>query len=112
MPYDLFWHGPLSAYLQFRAANTLNKKERSDNLNYLAWLVGIYSIRAKVALHGKEEYPEEPIKPKPKLTPEQEEEHQKTVDAIQNHNEEMRKLKEKQAAEFQQQILGANSNAK
>jgi len=97
------------------AANVMSEREKNDNRNHLAYLVGSYYIYARAALSGKGTYPKEPIKPQPKLTPEQEKKQQEMQDAIIDHNIQMRKIKEQQAAKFQQDIIAqleANSHGK
>lgn len=107
MPYELFWHGPISAYLQYRAAYYKRLKERQEEINQVAWRNGAYITRAIAsAFDGrKNPYPSKPIIP---LTPEQEEKRQQTEDMIAEHNEQMRKIQERQALEFQQKLMEAN----
>lgn len=108
MPYDLFWHGPISAYLQYRAAYLKRQDEQQESKNCIAWLHGAYMTRAIAACmpNSKVTYPEQPIV---SLTPEQEEKRQQTEDMIAQHNEQMRKIQERQALEFQQGLMEANS---
>ncbi|WP_312694120.1 hypothetical protein [Caproiciproducens sp.] len=103
MPYELFWHGPISAYLQYRAAYY----KRQEETNRVAWLHGAYITRAIAACapHSKAVYPDRPIVP---LTPEQEERRQQMEDMIAEHNEQMRQIQERQAIEFQQKLMEAN----
>jgi hypothetical protein len=112
MPYELFWHGPISAYLQFRAAYYKRLEEQKEEANRVAWLNGAYVSRAIGSAFGgsKSPYPSEPIKPNKPLTPEQEHKQQEMADAIQEHNEQMRKIKEQQAAKLQLKLMEANSN--
>jgi hypothetical protein len=111
MPYELFWHGPISAYLQYRAAYYKNQKDQQEEANYVAWLHGSYITRAIAhSLDSKKNpYPQRPIVP---LTPEQEEKRQALEDQIAEHNAKMRKIQEQSAAEFQQKIISQMAEAK
>jgi hypothetical protein len=99
MPYDLYWHGPISAYLQYAASHELQKR----NENYVAWLHGAYITRAIVACapNSKSSYPEKPIVP---LTPEQEKKRQEMEDAIAEHNAKMQEIREQSAIKFQRKL--------
>lgn len=99
MPYELFWHGPISAYWQYRAAYYKHLKET----NRVAWLHGAYITRAIAAClpDSKTPYPESPIVP---LTPEQKEKRQATADAIAEHNAKMREIREQGAIQLEQQL--------
>lgn len=110
MPYELFWHGPISAYLQYRAADCKRVKEKQEDENRIAWLHGAYIIRAiSHSLDGqKSPYPEAPIRP---LTPEEEQKRQKMTDMIEKHNEEMRQIQEQQAAKLQDQLIAKAQEA-
>lgn len=106
MPYKLFWHGPISAYLQYAASHELQARDE----NRVAWLNGAYITRAIAsAFDGqKHPYPEKPIVA---LTPEQEEKRQKTEDVIAEHNEKMQKIEERAAIKLQQKLI-AEAEAK
>lgn len=107
MPYELFWHGPLSAFFQYRAAYLIKEKEKTEEQNRVAWLNGVYISQAVASvLSEKSKYPDEPIKQKRRLTPEEQEKAEKMNAAIVEHNEKMRKLKEQKLIEFQQKLLG------
>lgn len=111
MPYDLFWHGPISAYLQYRAAYYKNLKDRQEETNRVAWLHGAYITRAIAACmpKSKSTYPEKPIVP---LTPEQEEKRQALEDKIAEHNARMREIQEQNAAKFQKKMISQMAEAK
>lgn len=107
MPYELFWHGPISAYLQYRAAYYKRLKEQQENENRIAWLHGAYITRAIAACMPKSKapYPGKPVIP---LTPEQQKKRQQMEDMIAEHNEQMQKIQERKAIEFQQKLMEAN----
>jgi hypothetical protein len=99
MPYELFWHGPISAYLQYRAA--YYKRQRDENR--VAWLHGAYITRAIASAFDskKNPYPEKPIVP---LTPEQEKKKQEMDDMISAHNSKMQEIEEQNAVKLQRQL--------
>ena len=103
MPYDLFWHGPISAYFQYRAAHFKQLKEHEEDVNRVAWRNGAYITRAIAACMPKSKvsYPEKPIVP---LTPEQEERRQALEGQIAVHNEQMREIQEQAAIKLQQKL--------
>lgn len=111
MPYDLFWHGPISAYLQYRAAYFKRERDRQEQENRVAWLNGAYVTRAIAACmpESKAPYPQKPIVP---LTPEQEEKRQKMENMIAEHNEKMRKIQEQSAVKLQQSLIAKAQEAK
>jgi hypothetical protein len=107
MPYGLFWHGPISAYLQYRAAYCKKQKEK----NHVAWLHGAYITRAIASVFDgkKNPYPQKLIMP---LTQEQEEKRQALEDQIAKHNAKMRKIQEQQASKFQRKLSAQITEAK
>lgn len=111
MPYELFWHGPISAYLQYRAAYYKRQKDQQEETNRVAWLHGAYITRAIAACmpKSKVQYPEKPIVP---LTPGQEEKRQQMADAVAEHNAKMREIREQAAIKLQRQLESQMVEAK
>lgn len=105
MPYDLFWHGPLSAFFQYRAAYIMREKENQEQQNRLAWLNGVYVTHAVGVALGGGKYPKEPIKPQKQLTPEEQIKQEEMNAAIIEHNEKMRAIKERKARELQEKLI-------
>lgn len=110
MPYDLFWHGPISAYLQYRAAYYKRLKEHEKDLNRAAWYNGAYVSRAIASSFDskKNPYPKSPIR---RLTPEEERKRQATADMIEKHNVEMRQIQQEQAIKLQKQLDAQKAEA-
>lgn len=62
MPYELFWHGTLNAYLVYLEKYKLDQKAKSDEINLSAWLTGIYIKHAIASSFSKTaKYPEKPF---------------------------------------------------
>lgn len=106
MPYELFWHGPISAYLQFRAAHDKREKETIEEQNRVAWLNGAYIKRALEAtyhlfnMHVKPSanpYPPEPLKPQKQLTQEEKEQQRRIIDKCRETNEKIARILEAKA---------------
>lgn len=110
MPYDLFWHGPISAYLQYQAAYYKRLKEQAQEESRVAWLHGAYITRAIAsAFDGKKNpYPQAPVR---QLTPEEERKQREMTDMIERHNEQTRQIQEQQAIKLQQQLIAKTQEA-
>lgn len=107
MPYELYWRGPLNAFLIYAEKARLQAGQE----NRVAWLHGAYITRAiGSAFDGqKHPYPQQPIA---QLTPEQEEKRRQTEDVIAEHNEKMREIREQGAIKLQRQLEAKIAEAK
>jgi hypothetical protein len=97
MPYELFWHGPLSAYFIYAEKARVEFERKQDEMNNRAYLNGLYTREALLSVYhmfnpyaGKNArilpYPSKPIKPKKPLTPEQERKKEEVAEMIREHN--------------------------
>jgi len=97
MPYELYWRGPLSAYFVYREKARIEFESKQEEMNSRAYLHGIYTREALMSVYHmfnpmlKEHpptfpYPSEPLKPKKRLTPEQERKKEEVAEMIREHN--------------------------
>lgn len=109
MPYELYWRGPLSTFLIYVEKARLESQKE----NRVAWLHGAYITRAITSAFSTEEHPHPyPQGPIVQLTPKQEEKRQAMEDAIAEHNEKMREIREQSAAKLQQKLRVQMSEVK
>ena len=98
MPYDLFWHGPFSAYSIYAKKSSIEAEQKEKHLLYAAWLYGTYTKRAIESCYklynpfaGKHDddipYPKEPLSLKPEKTPEEKEERKRLIEKMKKVNE-------------------------
>ena len=63
MPYELYWHGSLNAFWEYREKFIIESKRMAEERNATAWLNGLYIQNAVAAIFSnKTHYPKEPIK--------------------------------------------------
>ena len=62
MPYDLYWHGSLSAYWIYRKKYKLETKAKADEINIQSWFTGFYVLQAIGSAFSKTaKYPDKPV---------------------------------------------------
>lgn len=101
MPYDLFWHGPISAFFIYADKNRLEKENQRNNSLDIAWLVGDYVRLAMLDVYkaynplidGKKSpnypYPQKPYRPPKPLTDEEKAERKMLTDKMKRVNAEL-----------------------
>jgi hypothetical protein len=99
MPYELYWRGPLGAFLIYAEKARLE----AERYNYRSWLDGRYTREALQSVYHlfnpmlraeapKHPYPSEPFKPPKPVSKEQEQRRQEMTDAILKHNQKIREM--------------------
>lgn len=51
MPYELFWHGPISAYFIYASKYCLEKESKRNGMLDQAWIIGDYVQHALLSVY-------------------------------------------------------------
>lgn len=101
MPYELFWHGPISAYFIYADKYRLEKENQRNEMLDKAWLIGdyvghamrsVYKLYNPLANSEKSPdypYPQKPYRPQKPITEEEEAERKMLMEKMKKVNAEL-----------------------